>query len=118
MLLVWTGLWLPVWGMGVKLTHRLAEPRRVVADLDIAVKEDIAVRAADKFKHLYPEHGLWTLAILQDAQGLFVWQDWAAKGGRETKKSERPGGREVKWILYMPLLFKGTDMNLSDELQS
>lgn len=107
MLLVRTGLWLPVWGMGVKLTHRLAKPRRVVADLDIAVEENVAVRAADKFEHLYPEHGLWTLAILQDTQGLFIWQHWAAK--RKEGRQRSQGGLVVgrfEWILYMPLVFK------------
>lgn len=69
------------------LTHRLAEPRCVVADLNIAVKEDVAVRASHKLEHLNPEHGLWTLAILQHTQGLFVCQHRAAKGGRE-------GGRQ------------------------
>lgn len=55
-----------------ELTHRLAQPWAVVADLDVAVEEDVSVGAADKLKHLYPEHGLWTLAILQNTQGLFV----------------------------------------------
>lgn len=54
------------------LTHRLAQPRGVVADLDVAVEEDVGVGAADKLEHLYPERGLWTLAILQHAQGLLV----------------------------------------------
>lgn len=55
-----------------ELTHRLAQPHAVVADLDVAVEEDVGVRAADKLEHLYPERGLRTLAVLQHAQGLFV----------------------------------------------
>lgn len=55
-----------------KLTHRLARPNGVVADLDVAMEEDVGVRATDKLEHLYPEHGLWTLAILQHTQGLFI----------------------------------------------
>lgn len=53
-------------------THRLTQPRRAVADLDVAVEEDVAVRAANELEHLNPEHGLCTLAILQHAEGLFI----------------------------------------------
>lgn len=69
-----------------ELTHRLAQPWGVVADLDVAVQEDVRVRAANKFEHLYPEHGLWTLAVLQDTQGLFVRHHGAAGGGRRRKR--------------------------------
>lgn len=55
-----------------ELTHRLAQPHGVVADLDVAMEEDVCVRAADKLEHLYPEHGLRTQAVLQHAQGLFI----------------------------------------------
>lgn len=55
-----------------ELTHRLAQPHGVVADLDVAMEEDVCVRAADKLEHLYPEHGLWTMAVLQHTQGLFI----------------------------------------------
>lgn len=55
-----------------EFTHRLAQPHGVVADLDVAMEEDVGVRAADKLEHLYPEHCLWTLAILQHTQGLFI----------------------------------------------
>jgi len=64
-----------------ELTHRLAQPWAVVADLDVAVEEDVSVRAADKLKHLYPEHGLWTLAVPQNTQGLLVRQHRAAEEG-------------------------------------
>lgn len=55
-----------------ELTHRPTQPRGVVADLDVAMEKDIGVRAADKLEHLYPEHGLWALAILQHTQSLFI----------------------------------------------
>lgn len=55
-----------------ELTHRLAQPHAVAADLDVAVEEDVGVRAADKLEHLYPERGLRTLAVPQLAQDLFV----------------------------------------------
>lgn len=66
-----------------ELTHRLAQPHGVVADLDVAMEEHIGVRGADKLEHLYPEHGLRTLAILQHTQGLFVRQHRAATRGRQ-----------------------------------
>lgn len=53
-------------------THRLTQPRGAVADLDVAVEEDVGVRAAHKLEHLNPEGGLWTLAILQYAQRLLI----------------------------------------------
>lgn len=53
-------------------THRLTPPHGTVADLDVAVEEDVGVRAADKLEHLNSEHGFGTLAILQHAQGLFI----------------------------------------------
>lgn len=56
-----------------------------MADLDIAVQEDVSVRAADKLKHLYPEHGLWTFAVLQDTESLFVGQHWTT---RKVKNNE------------------------------
>lgn len=55
-------------------THRLTQPRRAVTDLHVAVEEDIGIRAADELEHLNPEGGLWTLAILQHAQRLFIRQ--------------------------------------------
>lgn len=55
-----------------ELTHRLTQARGVVADLDVAMEEDVGVRAADKLEHLYPERGLRALAILQHTQGLFI----------------------------------------------
>lgn len=55
-------------------THRLTPPHGTVADLDVAVEEDVGVRAAHELEHLNPEHGFWTLAILQHAQGLFIRQ--------------------------------------------
>ena len=55
-----------------ELTHRLAQAWGAVADLDVAVEEDVSVRPADELKHLYPEHGLRALAILHNAQGLFI----------------------------------------------
>lgn len=61
-----------------ELTHRLARPHGVVADLDVAVEEDIGVGAADKLEHLYPEQGLSSLAIPQHAQGLLAGQQRAA----------------------------------------
>lgn len=72
-----------------ELTHRLAQPWGVVADLDVAVEEDVGVRAADKLKHLYPEHGLWTLAVLQHTQCLFIRQHRAAIGreGKEVREA-------------------------------
>lgn len=66
-----------------EVTHRLTQTGTTVADLDVAVKEDIGVRAADKLKHLYPERGLWALTVLQDAQSLVVGQNWAARGKRQ-----------------------------------
>lgn len=72
-----------------ELTHRLAQPRGVVADLDVAVEEHVGVRGADKLEHLYPEHGLGTLAVLQHTQGLLIRQYRAAMGGRQ----RRQGGR-------------------------
>lgn len=53
-------------------THRPTQPRGAVTDLDVAVEEDVGVRAADKFEHLNPEGGLWTLAILLHAQRLCI----------------------------------------------
>lgn len=75
------------------LTHRLARPHGVVADLDIAVEEDIGVGAADKLEHLYPEQGLGSLAIPQHAQGLLVGQQRAAAKETRTGSEEtvRPG---------------------------
>lgn len=61
-----------------ELTHRLARPRGVVADLDVAVEEDVGVGAADKLEHLYPEQGLGSLAVPQHAQGLLIGQHRAA----------------------------------------
>lgn len=63
-----------------EVTHRLTQTRTTVADLDVAVKEDVGIRAADKLKHLYPERGLWALTVLQHAQSLVVGQHWTARG--------------------------------------
>lgn len=54
------------------LTHRLTQPCAAVTDLDVAVEEDVSVRATDKLEHLNPEGGLWTLAILLHAERLFI----------------------------------------------
>lgn len=53
-------------------THRLTQPCGAVTDLDIAVEEDVGVRATHELEHLNPEGGLWTLAILQHAQRLLI----------------------------------------------
>lgn len=53
-------------------THRLTQARSAVTDLDVAVEEDVGVRATDELEHLNPEHGLWTLAVPQHAQRLFI----------------------------------------------
>lgn len=58
-----------------EVTHRLTP---FMADLDVAVKEDVGVRAADKLKHLYPEHGTWAPTVLQHTQSLFAGQNWTA----------------------------------------
>lgn len=71
-----------------ELTHRLALPHAAVADLDIAVQEDVGVGAAHELEHLYPEHGLGTLAIRQHAQGLWVRQDRAATEGEKNKSDK------------------------------
>lgn len=68
------------------LTHRLTRPHGVVADLDVAVEEDVGVGAAHKLEHLYPEQSLGSLAVPQHAQGLLVGQQRAA--------AEETGGRE------------------------
>lgn len=78
-----------------KLTHRLARPHGVVADLDVAVEEDVGVGAADKLEHLDPEQGLGSLAVPQHAQGLLVGQQRAAAGedkGRFGGAGEGGGG--------------------------
>lgn len=54
-----------------------------MADLDVAVEEDVGVGAAHELEHLYPEHGLRTLAVLQHAQGLFVQQHRTAEGDKD-----------------------------------
>lgn len=69
-----------------ELTHGLARPHGVVADLDVAVEEDVRVGAADKLEHLYPEHGLRALAVPQHAQGLLAGQQRAA--AKETGTAE------------------------------
>lgn len=77
-----------------ELTHRLARPHGVVADLDVAVEEDVGVGAADKLEHLDPEQGLGSLAVPQHAQGLLVGQQRAAAGedkGRFGGGGFRPG---------------------------
>lgn len=74
-----------------ELTHRLARPHGVVADLDVAMEEDVGVRAADELEHLYPERGLRTLAVLQDAQGLLIRQQRAATGERQSQKRSQGG---------------------------
>lgn len=71
-----------------------------MADLDIAVQEDVSVRAADKLKHLYPEHGLWTLAVLQDAESLFVGQHWTT---RKVEKKELVVSCPLRNIFYPKL---------------
>ncbi len=82
-----------------ELTHRLARPHSVVADLDVAVEEDVGVRASDKLEHLYPERGLGTLAVLQHAQGLCIGQHRAA-GGRQSGKRSEGGLLVVVRFLY------------------
>lgn len=76
------------------LTHRLARPHGVVADLDVAVEEDVGVGAADKLEHLYPEQGLGSLAVPQHAQGLLVGQQRAAV--EETRRRSGEMLREKK----------------------
>lgn len=76
------------------LTHRLARPHSVVADLDVAVEEDVGVGAADKLEHLYPEQGLGSLAVPQHAQGLLVGQQRAAV--EETRRRSGEMLREKK----------------------
>lgn len=49
-----------------------------MADLDVAVEEDVGVGAAHKLEHSYPEQGLGPLAVPQHAQGLLVGQQRAA----------------------------------------
>lgn len=75
------------------LTHRLARPHGVVADLDVAVEEDVGVGAADKLEHLYPEQGLGSLAVPQHAQGLAVGEQRAAveETRRRSEETVRPG---------------------------
>lgn len=76
-----------------KLTHRLARPHGVVADLDVAVEEDVGVGAADKLEHLDPEQGLGSLAVPQHAQGLLVGQQRAAAGEDKGRFGGGGGGR-------------------------
>lgn len=52
-----------------------------MADLHVAVEEDVGVGAAHKLKHLYSERGVGALAVLQDAQSLSVLQQGAAEEG-------------------------------------
>lgn len=69
-----------------------------MADVDVAVQEDVGVGAAHKFEHLDPERGVSAAAVLQHAQGFLVCQHGAANGGvggtRKQKqyKWDRPDG--------------------------
>lgn len=62
-----------------QLTHRPARPRAAVADLHVAVEEDVGVGAAHKFKHLHAERGVCAVAVLQDPQSLQVLQQRTAE---------------------------------------
>lgn len=76
------------WRLGMSVagfTHRLTQPHGAVTDLDVAVEEDVGVRATDKLEHLDPEQGLRALAVPQHAQGLLVPQQRAAAGGSKSK---------------------------------